>query len=343
MSLIDELRIRAAKDPKKIVLPEGTEERTLIACDRALKLGIADITILGDIDEINRFSKELSLDLGKAKIVDPKKSPDLDKIVTNFYELRKHKGISPDDARKAIDESPLFFGAMMVALGLADGFVAGASHTSGSVIKAAIYCVKPNKKVGTVSSCFLIELDDKSFGHEGVFIYADCGSIPDPSSVQLANIGISAGKFMKKLFNATPRVAMLSYSTKGSADGEMVEKVVNGVKKANELAPDMFIDGEFQLDAAIIPEVAKIKCKESQVAGRANVLIFPNLDAGNICYKLTQRLAKARAVGPFLIGLNKPCSDLSRGCLIEDIIDAIALTVVSAQIDPSTNTTLYSA
>lgn len=343
MSLVDELRIRAAKDPKRIILPEGNESRTLKAAEIALKLGMADITILGDVNEINKLAKSLSVDLSKAKFIDPKKSAELKKIADTFYELRKHKGITPEEAYSIVSDKPLYFGAMMVALNMADGFVAGALNTTPDVTKAAIYCVKPNKKVGSVSSCFLIEMDDKSFGEQGIFIYADCGTIPDPSSVQLANIAISAGRLFKKLFNAIPRVAMLSYSTKGSAEGELVEKVVNAVKKANEIAPDIFIDGEFQLDAAIVPEVAKIKCGASPVAGRANVLIFPNLDSGNICYKLTQRLAKARAVGPFMIGLNKPCSDLSRGCLIEDIVDAIALTVVSAQVDPVTHASLYSS
>jgi phosphate acetyltransferase len=228
-------------------------------------------------------------------------------------------------------ENPLYYAAMMIRCGYADGFVAGATFTTSSVIRAALNCLEIDKNVGLVSSCFIIAVPDCPYGERGVFIYADCGVIPYPTSEQLALIAISSAHFAKEVLEFEPHVALLSFSTKGSAEGRWVDKIKEAVKIARNKNSDFLIDGELQADAALVPEIAKRKLGESEVAGRANVLIFPNLDAGNICYKLTQRLAKARAVGPIILGTVQPCSDLSRGCETEDVIDCTAVTVIRAQ------------
>jgi phosphate acetyltransferase len=220
------------------------------------------------------------------------------------------------------------FGALLVRTGLADGFVAGASHTTPDVVRTAIHCLELDKKIGSVSSAFLMVVPNSVYGESGIFIFADCGVNPDPNPNQLAGSAIAAAELFEKLVGKKPIVAFLSYSSQGSAKGPLVDKVVEAVKMAKERAPALAIDGEFQVDSAIVPEVAKLKCSASPVAGKANVLVFPNLDSGNISYKLVQRLANARAVGPLLLGTTKPCSDLSRGCSVDDIVDAVALTSV---------------
>jgi phosphate acetyltransferase len=209
--------------------------------------------------------------------------------------------------------------------------VAGAVHTSGDVARAGIYCVGLDRKVGLLTSCFAVEIDDKTLGYEGLFIFGDCAIIPYPSAKQLCGIGIACSDVMQKLFDVQPRTAMLSFSTKGSSKGESVDNVIEAVKKIHEKRPDILVDGELQVDAAILPDVAKKKCEDSPIEGKANVFVFPTLDAGNICYKITQRLAKARVVGPIMLGVKKPCCDLSRGCEVSEIVDAIAVTAVRAQ------------
>jgi phosphate acetyltransferase len=228
-------------------------------------------------------------------------------------------------------EKFVYYGAVLVNMGIADGFVAGAKHTSGDVARSAIYCLKLDKEIGTLSSSFIIEFPDSPYGDKGLFIFADCAIIPEPSSKQLAGIAIASAEMFKKLFDIDPRVAMLSYSTKGSASGECIDKVLSALATVKEKRPGISVDGELQVDAAIVPEVAKLKCAASTVAGKANVLIFPDLEAGNIAYKIAQRLGNARAVGPLLQGLEKPCSDLSRGCSWEDVVDAVAISAVRAQ------------
>jgi phosphate acetyltransferase len=238
--------------------------------------------------------------------------------------------MTPEEAAEAVRRDYVTFGAMLTRRGLADGFVAGANHTTPDVIRAALRCLPIDKEIGVVSGAFLMEVPSCEYGANGVFIFADCGVNPNPNARQLAGMAVSSAALFRQLVGETPRVALLSYSSQGSAHGEMVDKVVEAVKIAKAMAPGLALDGEFQADSAIVPEVAKIKCAESDVAGRANVLIFPDLDSGNICYKLTQRLAKARAVGPLLEGFTRPCSDLSRGCNADDIVDAVAITSLRA-------------
>jgi phosphate acetyltransferase len=244
--------------------------------------------------------------------------------------LREHKGITLTTAEEILKD-PVYYAAMMVREGSADGFVAGASYTTPDVARAAIHCLGADSRIETVSSSFIIIVPDCAYAEGGIFVFADCGIVPEPTSKQLAQIALSSAELMEKVLRFEPRVAMLSFSTQGSASERCVEKVKEATKLVKELKPNLLVDGELQVDSAIVPEVAKIKTPDSILKGRANILIFPNLDAGNIAYKLVQRLAKAKAIGPLLQGLNKPCSDLSRGCDVEDIVDAVAVTVVRAQ------------
>lgn len=309
MAKIDLIREKARQNPKKIVLPEGKEKRIIEAASIVEKEGIAKVILLRKTE---RF-------------------PRLEEIVQTFWNLRKHKGISIDQARECVLKEPVYFAALMTQLDMADGFVAGASYTTPNVARAAIHCLKIDREIRVVSSSFIVELENCPFGESGLFVFGDCAIVPNPTSSQLAGIALSSGMLLKRLFDVEPRAALLSYSTKGSARGESVDKVLEALKIIREKDPGFLVDGELQLDAAIIPEVARIKSPGSPVAGKANVLIFPNLDAGNISYKLIQRLGKARVVGPILQGITRPASDLSRGCSVEEIVDAIAVTVVRAQ------------
>jgi len=328
MDFIDELRKKAQKTPKKVVLPEGHDERTISAATIAQELGIAKITLLGEADVINKKAAKLGVSLKGIDILDHKKSKALDEYANTFYEIRKHKGMTPEEAKNILLDKSVYYGAIMVRKGVVDTFVAGAVSTSGDVAKAAIFCVGIDKKAGALSSSFVIQIENSPYGEQGLFVFADCGIVTDPSPVQLAGIAFSSAKLFKGLFNKEPRVALLSFSTKGSAEGPMVDKVKDALRIANEKYTELLIDGELQLDAAVDIDVAKKKCPQSNVAGRANVLIFPDLNSGNIAYKLAHRLAGGRAIGPLLQGLAKPCSDLSRGCSAQDIVDAIAITVV---------------
>jgi len=308
VDIVAKIRERARKKFKTIALPEMEDKRVREAAQIIKKEGLAKVLLFGP-EELESDKQE--------------------KYALQYYELRKAKGISVDGARETL-KNPLYYAAMMTRLGDIDGFVAGASHTTPDVARAAIQCVGLDEKISIASSCFIMNVPDCLFGEAGAFIFADCGIVPEPNSRQLACIAISNAELVQKVFGITPKVALLSYSTKGSAKGRNVDKIVEALSLAKEMQPDLLIDGELQLDAAIIPEVAGIKCPDSLLAGRANVLIFPDLEAGNIGYKLVQRLAKARAVGPLLVGLNKPCSDLSRGCSAEDIVDCVAATAVRA-------------
>ncbi len=309
MTKIDLIREKARGNPKKIVLPEGEEKRVIEAASIIEKEGIAKVILLRKTET----------------------HPRLEEIVQTFWNLRKHKGISIDEARECVLKESVYFAALMTRLNMADGFVAGASHTTPNVARAAIYCLGIDREIRVVSSSFIIELEDCPFGENGLFIFGDCGIVPDPTSSQLAGIALSSSMLLKRLFDIEPRVALLSYSTKGSARGKSVDKVLEALKIIREKDPGLLVDGELQLDAAIIPEVAGIKSPGSPIAGKANVLIFPNLDAGNISYKLIQRLGKARVVGPILQGVTRPASDLSRGCTVKEIVDTVAVTVVRAQ------------
>ncbi|MBD3296478.1 MAG: phosphate acetyltransferase, partial [Candidatus Omnitrophica bacterium] len=269
--------------------------------------------------------------LENVSLVDPFADPDRDKVVNAFYEKRKHKGMTPEEAERTLMDNHVYYGAAMVRLEMADGFVAGASHTTGDVARAGIFCLDIDRGIGTVSSSFLMEMPDPSFGEDGLLAYGDCGIIPYPSARQLAGIAIATSDLFGKLFDVEPRVAMLSYSTHGSASGDSIDTIRQALEKIRDKRPGLMVDGEIQVDAALVPDIASRKCPESPVAGKANVLIFPNLDAGNISYKLTQRLGNARAVGPIMQGLKKPCSDLSRGCSWEDVVDTAVVTAVRAQ------------
>jgi phosphate acetyltransferase len=309
-SAIERLRSKAKENPKRIVFPESADKRVLGAIEYIEKERIA-IPLLLTHDNMETERQE--------------------EFANIFYERKQVKGISLEEARE-IAENPLYYAAMMTKFGYADGFVAGATYTSSAVIKATLSCLEIDRALGLISSCFVMVVPDCIYGENGLFIYADCGVIPYPTSEQLATIAISTARFGKEVLGMDPHVALLSFSTKGSAEGRWVDKIKEAVEIAKSRNSGFAIDGELQVDAALVPEVAKIKLGDSNVAGKANILIFPNLDAGNICYKLTQRLAKARAVGPIILGTVQPCSDLSRGCDVDDVIDCTAVTVIRAQM-----------
>lgn len=309
MDMITSIRLKAKSQLKKIVLPEGDDERVLRAAEFL---------------ERERIVEPIVLERGH---LDPSKVEEYTEL---FFSLRQGKGITKDEAYEFINK-PVFYGAMMVRLGLADGFVAGAVTTTSDVARAALYCLGIDKRIATILSCFAMIVPNCPYGEKGVFLFADCGIVPDPTTRQLAQIAVSTAELGKVVFDMIPRVAMLSYSTKGSASGRLIERVKEATAMAKEMAPDLAIDGELQVDAAIIPEVAKTKNPNSPIAGNANILVFPNLESGNISYKLVERLSGGRALGPLLLGLAKPCSDLSRGCRWEDIVDCAAITAIRAQ------------
>lgn len=331
MKRILTLHEQAKKDKRKIVLPEGEDERVIKAASVLAEGGLADVILLGVKDDVAKLAKEHSLSLDGVELIDPNTHEEKEDIIGAYYEKRKHKGITLEEAEKSVLENFVNYGAMMTRLGMAEGFVAGASHTTATIARAAIHCLNIDREIGTVSSAFIMEMENCPFGEDGLFIYGDCGIIPYPSARQLTGIAIATSDQMKKLFDVEPRVALLSYSTHGSASGESVENIRKALEKIKEKRPELIIDGEIQLDSAIVPEVAKRKCPDSSVGGKANVLIFPNLDAGNISYKLSQRLGNARAVGPIIQGVDKPCSDLSRGCIWQDVVDTAVVSVIKAQ------------
>jgi len=332
MGYLERIYERARKTKKKVLLSESHDERVLKAIEGILKSGISIPVLIGDPEEADKIAKKEGIDLKGLEIIDNKKSKDLNRYAALYCEKRKHKKVNPEDAIKIISRNPVFYAALMVSAGDADGSVAGASTTTRDVAKAAIYCIGPAENIKTVSSSTLLILDDKTLGSDGVFIYADAGVVPDPTAEQLADIAISSARMAKILLDDQPKIAMLSYSTKGSGgSSESIRKVQEATALVRQREPGLLIDGEIQIDCAVVPEVAQRKDPQSKIKGRANIFIFPNLDAGNISYKLTQRLAKARAIGPLLQGLQKPASDLSRGCDSQDIIDAVAITAVRAQ------------
>ncbi len=332
MDFLRKIYERAAKDRVKLILPEGTEPRILKAVQEILSRRLCEVVLLGRPEEVRAAAKEHSIDLKEIEIIDPLNSKLFDKYTELYYQIRRHKGIEIDVARKVLQENPVFFAALAVHCGDADGYVAGASHTTRDVARAAIHCIGIQEGIKTVSSSLIIILDDKRFGEEGLILFADCGIVPEPTSEQLKDIALSSVKLFRTIIEREPRVAFLSYSTKGSGGvSESIERVQSAVKILKATHPEIIADGELQADAAILPDVAKIKSPGSKVAGHANILIFPNLDAGNISYKLVQRLAHSRAIGPLLQGLAKPVSDLSRGCDWKDVLDAVAITAVRAQ------------
>lgn len=309
MDTITLIRNRARSNLKKIVLPEYDDARVVEAAGIIEKEGLAQALVLSE-DKIDPRQKSRYID--------------------EFYQMYKTKDLDIDTVKKMFTGT-LYYAAMMAREGKVDGLVAGASHTTPDVARACIRCLGVDGRITIVSSCLIMVVPNCPYGEEGTFLFADCGIIPDPNSRQLACISVSASELATKVLNFTSRVALLSYSTKGSAKGRSIEKITEAVGLIKEMAPDLIVDGEMQVDAAIVPGVAQIKYPNSPLAGAANVLIFPNLESGNIGYKLVQRLGNARAIGPLLLGLNKPASDLSRGCSVEDIVDCVAVTAIRAQ------------
>ena len=331
MQLFERLKLRDKGSVKRIVLPEGTEERNLKAADMIIADGLAKIILLGNPEEVNAKAKALGLaNIGNATIIDPTDNTNIDKYAPLFFELRKSKGISMDDARR-YTANELYFGCLMVKAGDADGMVSGAIHTTGDVLRAAFQVIKTRPGINTVSGAFIMLLpEDSPYGENGLMVFADCAVVPDPDAAQLAQIAVCTAETAREIAGIDPHVAILSFSTKGSAKHERVDKVIEATRIAREMAPSLHLDGELQTDAAIVPEVAKLKAPHSDVAGKANVLIFPSLEVGNIAYKLVQRLAGAEAIGPLLQGLAAPVSDLSRGCSAEDIYKTIIMTASQA-------------
>ncbi|GEQ19587.1 phosphate acetyltransferase [Clostridium butyricum] len=330
MELMKKIWEAAKSNKKKIVLPEGNEERTIAAAQKIYDLGLAHPILVGDTNEILAKAKELDVDLSHVEIINPNEAENLQKYINAFYELRKAKGVTMEKAEKIVRD-PLYFATMMVKLDDADGMVSGAVHTTGDLLRPGLQIIKTAPGVSCVSSFFIMEVPNSPYGDNGLLFFADCAVNPMPNEDMLASIAIATADNARLLSKIDPKVAMLSFSTMGSADHEVVDKVRNATIKAKELRPDLDIDGELQLDAAIVPKVAKQKAPESKVAGNANVLVFPDLQAGNIGYKLVQRFANAEAIGPVCQGFAKPINDLSRGCSSEDIVNVVALTAVQAQ------------
>lgn len=327
MELFEKMAARARKYPQRIVLPEGTEARTLTAADRIIADGLADVTLIGDRTEIMRMARDMKLEhIQQARVINPADEKVVDKYAPLFYELRKKKGITMEEARLTT-ANPLYLGCLMIKNGDADCQVAGAMNTTGNVLRAAFQVIKTAPGISVVSGAFLMLLpEDLPYGTNHIMVFADCAVVPDPTAAELAQIAISTAKTARDIACIEPRVAMLSFSTKGSAHHERVDKVIEAVKIAHEMDPELIIDGELQADAAIVPSVANTKAPNSPLSGRANVLVFPSLEVGNIAYKLVQRLAGVEAVGPVLQGLAAPVNDLSRGCYPEDIYKTIIMT-----------------
>ena len=330
MKFIDQIKERAKKEIKTIVLPEATDIRTLTAVDKICREEFAKVVLIGNKDEIASLAKENNLSISKAQIIEPAKSEKYEEYVNYFYELRKAKGVTLDQAKQTILE-PIYFGMMMVKQGDADGLVSGACHSTANTLRPALQILKTKPGTKLVSTFNLMVVPDCEYGEKGIFVFADTGLNQHPNSDELSEIAISSAKSFKQLVGTEPVVAMLSYSTYGSAKAEEIDKVAEATRLAKEKAPDLLVDGEMQLDAAIIESVGASKAPGSKVAGRANTLVFPDLDAGNIAYKIVERLAKAEAYGPLCQGVAKPVNDLSRGCKADDIVGVVAITAVQAQ------------
>lgn len=332
MAFIDDVKEKARGSLKTIVLPESEDRRTLDAADRILREGFAKLILLGNEEKIRADAAALGDKLEGARIVDPKTSEKLESYVETLTELRKKKGMSEEEARKLLTESNTYFGMMMVKMGDADGLVSGACHSTADTLRPALQILKTKPGTKLVSAFFVMNVPDCPYGENGSFVFSDCGLNQNPTSEELAAIAEASADSFRFLIGKEPKVAMLSYSTKGSAKHDDVTKVQEAVRIAKEERPELALDGELQLDAALVPAVAALKAPSSEVAGHANTLIFPNLDAGNIGYKLVQRLGKAEAYGPMTQGIARPVNDLSRGCSADDIVGVVAITSVQCQL-----------
>ncbi|MCA1741093.1 MAG: phosphate acetyltransferase [Bacteroidales bacterium] len=330
MELLEQIKMNAIRHNKRIVLPEGTEERTLKAADAIIAENIARLTLLGNPAEIKAMAEKFGLkNIGKADIIDPVSHPKKEQYIDLMVELRKSKGLTREEASKLI-EDPLYLGVMMIKSGDADGEVAGARNTTGDVLRPAFQYVKTAPGISVVSGAFIMILKDKEFGADGIIVFADGAVHPDPTDKELAEIAVATARTTKAIVGVEPKVALLSFSTMGSAKHPLVDKVVSATKMAKEMAPEFMFEGELQTDAALIEAIGQKKAPGSKIAGKANVLIFPNLECGNIAYKLVERLAHAQAIGPVLQGMAAPINDLSRGCSVSDIINVVAITANQA-------------
>lgn len=331
MSLIDRIKAKAKANYKRIVLPEGDEVRTVEAASILKKEAIAEPILIGNVDSVNKVAAELGVDITGIEIIDPATSNRTADYAKELYELRKAKGMTEEDAAKTVLD-PMYYGIMMIKLEEADGLVSGAVHTTGDMLRPALQIIKTKPEMKLVSSSFLMDCPNKELGEDGLLVYADCVVNPCPNAEELAYIAVASAQTARVLCGfEEPRVAMLSFSTKGSAKHDLVSKVQQAVDIAHEIAPDLLLDGEMQFDAALVPKIGASKAKGSPVAGRANVLVFPDLQAGNIGYKITERIGGADCFA-VLQGLKKPCNDLSRGCSVSDIVNTVAMTAVQATI-----------
>ncbi|MGB8492010.1 MAG: phosphate acetyltransferase [Bacteroidales bacterium] len=330
MELIDRIKLNARKYNKRIVLPEGYEERTIKAADIAIAEGLAQIILIGDPEEIRAHASKLGLpNIAKAKVVNPLSHEKKQHYIDMMVELRRSKGMTVEEASKLI-EDPLYLGVLMIKNGDADGEVSGADHATGDVLRPAFHYVKTAPGISVVSGAFIMILPEKKYGEDGVLIFADGAVHPNPTDKELAEIAVATAHTARAIAGFEPRIALLSFSTKGSAKHEMVDKVISATKIARAMAPDLMIDGELQGDAALVESIGLKKAPGSKIAGKANVLIFPDLNCGNIAYKLVQRLANAEAIGPILQGMAAPINDLSRGCSVSDIVSMIAIAANQA-------------